>query len=297
MENKRVKRAAKFFLKLAIAGVAIYFVISQLNGEDLQGLYKDVQWPWLLPAAFLFAASKAVTALRLNRFFQAKGLQVSEAINLRLYLLGMFYNLFLPGGIGGDGYKVYWLNKRYSTSVKALVWASLHDRLNGLFGLVVLATGCLAFITEDATFRYLMLAAIPLMYGGYYLGLRLFFNDFVSVFWRANLFSLATQSLQVACAWLLLIALGATENTASYLLLFLLSSIIAIVPVTPGAIGLREVVSLFGAGILLVDENVSVSVSLAFNLITVVVSFCGLYFVVRPNRLAPGEASLNLDPE
>ncbi|MGD1848761.1 MAG: lysylphosphatidylglycerol synthase transmembrane domain-containing protein [Salibacteraceae bacterium] len=297
MASKRVQRAAKFFLKLAVAGVAIYFVFTQLEWEDLKGLYQQLKWPYLLPAALLFASSKAVSAVRLNRFFKAKQLVVSEAINLRRYLLGMFYNLFLPGGIGGDGYKVYWLNKRYKTPVKDLVWASLHDRLNGLFGLVVLATVCLAVLVEESTWRLLLVATLPLLYGAYYLGLKWFFKDFVPVFWRSNLLSLGVQGLQVACAYLLLLALGVEEGLPAYLLLFLLSSIIAIVPVTPGAIGLREVVALFGADLLLIDDKVSVSVSLAFNLITILVSFCGIYFMLRPNKIAPGEDILPLHPE
>ncbi len=33
----------------------------------------------------------------------------------------MFYNLFLPGGIGGDAYKGYVLKKKYEVKTKSVV--------------------------------------------------------------------------------------------------------------------------------------------------------------------------------
>jgi hypothetical protein len=35
------------------------------------------------------------------------GLKLNPKYNLRLYFLGLFYNVLLPGGIGGDGYKIF----------------------------------------------------------------------------------------------------------------------------------------------------------------------------------------------
>jgi len=37
----------------------------------------------------------------------------------------MFYNLFLPGGIGGDGYKIYLLNKLSNKSIKSLTTVTI----------------------------------------------------------------------------------------------------------------------------------------------------------------------------
>lgn len=65
----------------------------------------------------MFNISKIISSIRLNRYFKDINLSLSQTYNLKLYYLGMFYNLFLPGGIGGDGYKIYIikniLNKKF----------------------------------------------------------------------------------------------------------------------------------------------------------------------------------------
>ena len=43
-------------------------------------------------------------------FFKQEGVFISEKESLKLYYKGMFYNIMLPGGIGGDGYKGYYLH-------------------------------------------------------------------------------------------------------------------------------------------------------------------------------------------
>ncbi len=86
--------------------------------------------------------------IRLNIYFSAIDLKLKEKTNLQLYLLGMFYNLFLPGGIGGDGYKIYLLQKNYQTGTKRILGAVLSDRISGMVALVVLALigiSCLDF--------------------------------------------------------------------------------------------------------------------------------------------------------
>lgn len=68
-------------------------------------------------------------------------IRIPNLQNLKLYALGMFYNLFLPGGSGGDGYKVYLLRKLYKAPVKHLLSAVLLDRINGV-AVVFLCLSC-----------------------------------------------------------------------------------------------------------------------------------------------------------
>ena len=128
----RFKNQLKTALKLLLTGLALYLVFRKIDTGQLFQLTKSIHWFWLIPAVVLFILSKVATAIRLNRYFENIGIHLSERQNWKLYLIGMFYNLFLPGGIGGDGYKVYLLNKEFRTPVKKLVQAALLDRLGGL---------------------------------------------------------------------------------------------------------------------------------------------------------------------
>jgi hypothetical protein len=55
----------------------------------------------------------------------------------------MFYNLFLPGAISGDAYKVVLLTRKYDVSYKKITAAVLLDRFSGL-----LALGLILSFTE-----------------------------------------------------------------------------------------------------------------------------------------------------
>ena len=63
-----------------------------------------------------------------------------------------------------------------------------------------------------------------------------------------------------------------------YLFLFLISSIVAMLPITIGGAGSREITFLFGSGILQLDENTSITLSLIFYFITLFTSFWGVFF-------------------
>lgn len=66
---------------------------------------------------------------------------------MKLYWLGMFYNLFLPGSISGDAYKIVILKRRYNAPYKKTSAAVLLDRFNGLPGLgLILAFYCIFVI-------------------------------------------------------------------------------------------------------------------------------------------------------
>ena len=133
MASKKLKRWAKVAAQLVIAVLAIYYVFQDIDFEELKSTVLSAHIGWLFLAFLAFNASKILSAFRLNYFFRALGLDLKERFNLKLYYLGMLYNQFLPGGIGGDGYKVYLLNKWYGNSIKMLVSATLLDRVS--FGL------------------------------------------------------------------------------------------------------------------------------------------------------------------
>jgi uncharacterized membrane protein YbhN (UPF0104 family) len=62
------------------------------------------------------------------------------------------------------------------------------------------------------------------------------------------------------------------------MILFLLSSVVAVLPFTIGGIGARELVFIFGADYLLIDKNTAVAFSILFFIITAVSSLSGIFY-------------------
>ena len=111
--NARVKKIASYFIKVLIAGVILWFIYREIDNETFREDVSKVSFGTVFLAAIVFALSKFFSSVRLTYFIREMGFEISQWQNWKLYLQGMFYNLFLPGGIGGDAYKIYYLNKAF----------------------------------------------------------------------------------------------------------------------------------------------------------------------------------------
>jgi uncharacterized membrane protein YbhN (UPF0104 family) len=278
-----LKNQLKTALKILLTGGALCLVFQKIDTNNLLQLSKTLSWGWLIPAIALFVGSKVATAIRLNAYFANIHISLSFWENWRLYLIGMFYNLFLPGGIGGDGYKVYLLNNQFETPVKELLKASLLDRLGGLIAILALLFGILLLIdlplplgepwVRDVVFSIGMIGVLP----GFWLLQKFLFSNFLPSFWQGIFWSLVGQLAQMAAVVCLLLALGVQDKFLAYQAVFLLSSIVAVLPLTIGGVGARELVVVYAHSYAGIQETEAVAFSLLFFLISAAVSLSGAW--------------------
>ncbi len=197
----------------------------------------------------------------------------------------MFYNLFLPGGIGGDGYKIYLLNKRFKVKAKRIFWAILLDRVMGLLALFCLAAGLALFIPIPTVYNNFVWLLIPLAVLAFFLLIRFWFSYFQPIFFKTLGQSFLVQLSQVIAAIFILMSIQTYDQTTQYIFIFLVSSIVAALPITIGGIGSREVTFLLGAEIMNLDISNSIALSLLFYIISALVSLVGIYYNIKSDRL------------
>lgn len=291
----------KTILKIALSALSLWLVFRQVDVRQVWAVLTKAQVGWLLAATGLFIGSKFLSAERLRLLFARVGVSIKFWPHLKLYWVGMYYNLFLPGGIGGDGYKVYLLNRLTSTPVKLLIQATLLDRLLGLlpllFLLLLLAAWLLpslwmempslAGMASPSTATILLTVGI-LIALGYVLGhwlLRRLMPSFAPDYHRTVAQSLGVQMAQAFQVLALVAALGAEGSSEAYLLVFLVSSIVATIPFTIGGAGARELTFLYGARLFHLPVDAAVAVSLLFYLITAFVSLTGAAFSFSSSTL------------
>ena len=274
-------------LKIVISAALIYFIFTKINlGEVVQTL-KESKPLYLILGVLLVALSKVLAAFRLNLFFHQIGVKLTQSSNLKLYLLGMFYNLFLPGGIGGDAYKGYVIQKKYKSGTKRVVGVLLLDRLSGMM-LIFMYICIMALMLKQPLiqdYKWLVVAAIPLgIFAFWWLNKR-FFSYSLPVFWKSLGYSSLVQGTQLLCILCILQSLSINWHIVEYLFVFLVSSIVSVIPLTIGGIGSREVTFLYGAKWLGLDASTSISISFVFFLITAVISFFGIVYHFRKPKL------------
>lgn len=274
-------------LKVAVSSLAIWYLATKIN---LSSLWETAQTTngWLLLAAIgAYVISQIMAAMRLNLLFQYLPLKINQINNIKLYWMGLFYNIFLPGGVGGDGYKVFLINKHCKTPAKKLIGAMLTDRLSGLSVILIYLLALVYFINYDLPYQGWFWILIPSVAIGYYLFIYLFNRSLTPTYWKVNGWSFLIQGMQVVAAILILEAMGAkvVGHRDDFIFLFLLSAITASVPITLGGIGARELTLLKGAELLGLNANHAVALSLLFYIISVLVALPGIFYTLAPSKL------------
>ncbi|WP_194774912.1 lysylphosphatidylglycerol synthase transmembrane domain-containing protein [Pararhodonellum marinum] len=277
------RKSIKLILKLSLTGLALYVVFRNIDLQETWGVIKSLNPTWMILAILFFVLSKVFTALRLNSYFRDIDIQMPEVQNFKLYWVGMFYNLFLPGGIGGDGYKAYWVNKAFQKPLKKILAAILLDRISGLVAILFLIF--IFFFWVEIAIPWLaeswvsiavglLLVALPCVF---WWSIKWFFPSFISSFWRSGLYSLAGQLAQLVTAYFIMLSIGITELVLSYQFVFLVSSLVSVLPLTIGGVGARELVFVLSHDLMGIDKNAAVAFSLLFFLISAAVSLCGAF--------------------
>jgi len=277
-ESKTI-RFLKLLLKIAITALCFGYISTKIDfGKALNALLK-AYWIFLFIALLFFLLSKVLSAFRLNIYFRNIKLKLSEWNNIKLYWLGMFYNLFLPGAISGDAYKVILLNRRYKTSYKKTSAAVLLDRFSGVLALGVILSIYGIIVLHNYKYDVLLIAAAILAFAGFYSVIRFLFKDFLQSFFPTFLWALFVQLSQVICIYFVMLSLHLPLSQHEWIFIFLLAAVISVLPISlGGGLGTREFVFVEGSRFFHLDPQVGVIISLLFYLLTVIGSVWGLYF-------------------
>lgn len=104
--------------------------------DVLQG---PIAWEWLVACLLMLIATFSLQIVRWYLLVRSLGIPFTLWRAFELGLLGLFGNTFLPGALGGDFFKAYFLAKDSPGQRAAAVSTVLVDRGFGLFGLIVFA--------------------------------------------------------------------------------------------------------------------------------------------------------------
>jgi uncharacterized membrane protein YbhN (UPF0104 family) len=284
--NGRLK-LLKTLLQLLVTVVSLAVVLTKTDIPKLAAIIGNAN-PWyLLLALVFFNISKFINAIRLNRFFRLIGIELSFIYNIKLYYLGMFYNLFLPGGIGGDGYKIYILQKNHGLKMINVFHAVFWDRICGIVALVFLSLLLLLPSSFAAKYPGLIPCAwlqLALLYPLALILNRIFYRQFLAIFAQVTLESILVQATQVISAFFILVAISQNSNVADYLAIFLISTVATIVPITIGGAGTREVTFYYLLDSIRLETGTGVALSLIFFAISALSSLAGILSRIRHEK-------------
>ena len=270
------------WIQLGVSALFVYLFIKQLDIGALATVIFDVHWGFVILAMVFFVLSQYLSSWRLLGVFNHFSFGLQPSSNHRLYLLGMFYNFFLPGGIGGDAYKALKLHKTFNWSWKKTGKALVLDRAIGLGALL-----CCALLLDPKRilpidFGLRILIFFLFIFMGYYATEFIFKSK--AIYRKTLLWSFAVQLMQMLSVACIVLALGVEVALIQPLLLvFLLSAVASIVSFA--GLGVREFLFLQSGSWLAISPELSAAVGVWFTLLTAVVSFSGIYYMFFDKRL------------
>lgn len=133
-------------LKVSVTVVGLYLVLSKLDARAIWALIKDIEPGWMALGAVLIALSLPLRAFRWHIVLHGVGSSIRFGRLVELYLVGSFFNAFLPSGLGGDVVRAAEAAQDVDSGVA--VSTVLIDRLSGLMAMFLMALAVLPFRPE-----------------------------------------------------------------------------------------------------------------------------------------------------
>lgn len=254
-----------------------------VDAQEMWQTIRKVDLTLFFSSLALYIISQLVSSERLRLYMQKfrAGHHVTTLWNARLYFIGMAYNLFLPGGVGGDAYKVLLYDSRLKAGKSKILSGVIIDRVVGLLAILI-GLSAIAWVFPSAFNQwYGKLWFIPTIVAIYMVHriVALEYKRFTAAVFPALFMSLIVQGLQIGSFLLLASASGMLHYAFPVAGAFLISSMATAIPVFLGGIGAREVVFASLAGYLAFNATEAVSASLLFSMITIISSIPGLALV------------------
>jgi uncharacterized membrane protein YbhN (UPF0104 family) len=285
-----MQRALTFTVKIALAAIAFYIISQKVNVNKVLYYIKLVDPLMLSLALICLLLSQMISALRMRYYYVANNIRCSYYFSFALYFVGMFYNAILPGGITGDGYKIILMQKLESVAKLTSLRLVISNRASGLFLLLILTIVTYAIDINKQAFAisssYLFLLTITIIIG-YFLSCKILLKEPVKIAVGAACYSLVIQILSVLSAYLILKGIENFNEQAilQYIIIFMISSIMQLLPISIGGAGIRELTFLYGAKYFNIDVETGIAFSIIYFVINLALSLIGILFITDLKRI------------
>jgi uncharacterized membrane protein YbhN (UPF0104 family) len=320
---KKARPALILLMKVVVSAGLLVFFFTQIHIERFLGTLASAQFSYIALALLVYLFCQLMSAARWMVLARPLGFETPFKEFGFYYLIGMFFNLFAPGTVGGDVSRVYYLARDGETH-REKGWAAatipaavsvFMDRAVGMVVLVWLGAVGLALFPEydvPAPIRSLTFAlavglavgagVVPLLRrvlpeSGHPIVVKLRFALWAyrtqwGVIPRAILLSFG---LHVTQAWMHLMMGRALQIEIPFsfcIILYPLVGTFAALPVSLNGIGLREGGYLFLLGLIGINSEKSIAFGLLLFLIIAVDSLIGgLVFLLKKSPELAGEGS------
>ena len=282
--------------KYPIALMILAYVLQQADHEQILHYAQQIPFYWIAIIMALFFVAQLFATMRMNYYYATIEKPIELRYSLILHYVALFYNVILPGGIGGDAYKVLLLKKVANYPARQGVRIQLLTRVNGLLVLLLMLYGFACFMPwpiEKWLVCSIAAALAIITTIGYFVCSKLLLKETFKVGLKALPYSFAVQGFNVLVMAGIWYAMGGQSHLVCYMFLFQVASIAGMIPITIGGLGVREFTFFYGTAWLAMwtgiplDAELGVTISLLVFAVTLAHACSGLIWMGRIGKLKP----------
>lgn len=246
-------------LKIVFSGFALWWCLHQVDFNHLSLVFKEFPTSTYIYALFVMSLCVSLNGLRLYYIAKKFHLKASLKFLHNLTWAGTFFNQLLPSGIGGDAYRIYALSRRNSllSSTATIMW----DRILGMASMGIICIPMLLFIDTPSSLRIVTFTIYGFLFVGILL-LALFIRfpilqryKIIKKLWDAlaygktfmvkpfgslEIISVSSALVNFLAFYLLVQALKIPLNFLESSVLYTISLLVILIPLSISGWGLRE---------------------------------------------------------
>ncbi|HEX2906317.1 MAG TPA: lysylphosphatidylglycerol synthase transmembrane domain-containing protein [Phototrophicaceae bacterium] len=148
------------YLTIAITVLLLLLVFHNVGLEELVGTLAQAEIEFILLALFIGPALNFISAVKWQLLLRSQGIDLPIGYLFKLYLVGIFFNNFLPTNVGGDVIRSYEVGKRINNQPSGLASVFM-ERLTGFVILVLVAW--IGFLVHLSVVNHPVLTAVMLI--------------------------------------------------------------------------------------------------------------------------------------
>lgn len=154
-------------------GLLLGLLLWKDNAKHLIELFSTFKIEYFIALLILELGLNIISSVKWYLFLNDRGINVSQLRLLGLYLIGKFFNNFLPGTIGGDVARAYILGREINSQSISAASVFL-ERVTGVIGLALLV-GLLSLLNLKLVANPLISLAVIAAILGCGVGIALFY--------------------------------------------------------------------------------------------------------------------------
>ncbi len=163
-----MKKILAGIFQVAVTLAVLYWVFHDPQKRAQMAVaLRSADYRWVAAAIFAYLLVEFAAAIRWHVLLKVQRIHLSLPRVSGLFLIGMFYNQFLPGGTGGDIMKSYLLLKETPGKATGALLAVVFDRMVGLVALITITGTLIALryhwltqLTETRHLVWVLLAVL-----------------------------------------------------------------------------------------------------------------------------------------